>query len=88
MALDLILWDPDDDPIGNVRHCAAHSVTKDEVAEVLDDPIDIDVSRSSRQKIAFGETSAGRHLAVVFEEIDSETVYPITAYDAPRRRHR
>ena len=48
---------------------------------------DEDVSRSSGRPVVFGDTSAGRHLMVVYDEIDTKTVYPITAYDVPRRKH-
>ena len=60
--------------------------TKEEVEEVLENPTDADVSRSSGRPVVFGETSTGRHLMVVYEEIDPDTVYPVTAYDVPRRR--
>jgi len=36
--------------------------------------------------VVFGDTSTGRHLMVVYEEIDADTVYPVTAYDVPRRQ--
>lgn len=31
MRFDSIIWDLDDDPDGNVQHCAQHGVTKEEV---------------------------------------------------------
>ena len=71
----------DDDPDGNVQHIAEHDVTKEEVEEVLDDPDGTNQSRSSGRPIAFGETGAGRWIAVVYEEIDSDAVYPVTAYE-------
>lgn len=80
-----IWWDLDDDPDGNVQHCAEHGVTKDEVGEVLQNPTDTDDSYSSGRPVAFGDTSAGRHLMVVYEEIDADTVYPVTVYEVPRR---
>ena len=80
-----ILWDSDDDPRGNVQHIANHDVTKDEVEEVLQNPRDLDTSRSSGRPVVFGDTGSGRHLIVVYEMIDGATVYPITAYDVPRR---
>jgi uncharacterized DUF497 family protein len=86
MAYTSILWDLDDDPDGNVQHCADHGVTKEEVEEVLQNATDTDVSRSSGRPVVFGDTSTGRHLMVVFEEIDADTAYPITAYDVPRRQ--
>lgn len=54
---------------------------KEEVEEVLEAAEDADVSRSSGRPVVFGATSTGRHLIVVYEEVDSDTVYPITAYD-------
>ena len=75
-----ILWDLDADPHGNVQHIAQHGLTKDEVADVLDDPEGEDVSRSSRQPIVFGRTRHGDRIAVVYEQVDKNTVYPITAF--------
>jgi uncharacterized DUF497 family protein len=86
MRFTSIIWDLDDDPGGNVQHCAEHGVTKEEVEEVFENATDEDVSRSSGRPVVFGETSTGRHLMVVYEEIDADTVYPLTAYDVPRRR--
>ena len=80
-----IIWDLDDDPQGNVHHIARHGVTKEEVEEVLLHSTDMDTSRSSGRPVVFGDTSTGRHLFVVYELIDAETAYPITAYDVPRR---
>ena len=88
MPIDTILWDLDDDPEGNVQHCAEHGVTKDEVEEVLQNAEDSDISRSSGRPVVFGDTSTGRHLMVVYEEVEPDMVYPITAYDVPTRRRR
>ena len=85
MPFDSILWDLDDDPDGNVQHCADHGVTKEEVEEVLESATDFDVSRSSGRPVVFGDTNEGRHLMVVYDEIDARTVYPVTAYEVPRR---
>jgi len=85
MPYDSILWDLDDDPDGNVQHCAEHGVTKEEVEDVFQSAADADVSRSSGLPVIFGDTRAGRHLMVVYEQIDADTVYPLTAYDVPRR---
>jgi uncharacterized DUF497 family protein len=68
-----------------VRHCSEHGVTKEEFEEALQNATDEDVSRSSGRPVAFGDTHAGRHLMLVYEEIDADTIYPITAYDVPRR---
>jgi uncharacterized DUF497 family protein len=86
MPYNSIIWDLDDDPEGNVQHCDEHGVSKEEVEEVFQSATDEDVSRSSGRPVIFGDTDAGRHLIVIFEEIDDDTVYPITAYDVPKRQ--
>jgi uncharacterized DUF497 family protein len=85
MPYTTIIWDMDDDPEGNVQHCAEHDVTKEEVEEVLQHPTDVDVSRSSGRPVVFGDTSTGRHLMVVYEIMEPDVVYPITAYEVSRR---
>ena len=86
MPFDAIIWDLDDDPDGNVQHCADHGVTKEEVEDVFQNPTDVDVSRSTGRPVVFGDTRAGRHLMVVYKLIDADTVYPVTAYEVPRRQ--
>ena len=76
-----VIWDLDDDPEGNVQHIAEHGVTKAEVLEVLARPETREESRSSGRPVAIGATSTGRTILVVYDEIDEETVYPVTAYD-------
>lgn len=88
MTFEAILWDLDDDPNGNVFHCAEHGVAKDEVEEVFENPTDADVSRSTGRPVVFGSTCRGRHLLVAYERIDESTVYPFTAYEVPRRQER
>jgi hypothetical protein len=56
------------------------------VEEVFQNATDADISRSSGRPVVFGDTSAGRHVMVVYEEIDADTVYPVTAFDVPRRQ--
>jgi uncharacterized DUF497 family protein len=87
-----ILWDLEDEPDGNVQHIAEPGVSMEEVEEVLDDPdnsTEVDKSRPDRS-VTFGETTAGRYLAVVWETAldDPLTIYPVTAYDAPRPRRK
>ncbi len=85
MAYASIIWDLEDDPQGNVQHCAEHGVMQDEVEEIFQNATDADISRSTGRPVVFGDTIAGRHLMVVYEEVDAETVYPITAYEVPKR---
>jgi uncharacterized DUF497 family protein len=86
MSFEFIIWDLHDDPDGNVRHCDEHGVTKEEVEEIFENPIDEDTSHSSGRPVIFGDTTAGRHLMVVYEQIDPDTVYPVTAYEVLRRQ--
>lgn len=76
-----LIWDLDDDPQGNVQHITEHGITKAEVVEVLGSPVTREESRSSGRPVAIGMTSTGRTVLVVYEEIDEDTVYPVTAYD-------
>ena len=81
-----IIWDLEDDPDGNVQHLRQHDVSMEEAEEVLLNPQSSRaVSRSSGLPTAFGWTSTGRHLAVVYEIVDNDplTLRPVTAYDVP-----
>jgi uncharacterized DUF497 family protein len=76
-----VLWDLDEDPEGNVQHIAEHGITKAEVVEVLDRPETEETSRSSDRPVAIGTTSTGRTILVVYDEIDEDTLYPVTAFE-------
>ena len=73
------IWN--EEPGGNVAHIAEHGLTPEDVEEVMFNPVDRDVSRSSGLPIVFGFTPDGRYILVVYERIDDVTVYPVTAYD-------
>jgi uncharacterized DUF497 family protein len=81
VAFFRVIWDLDDDPRGNVRHIAEHGITKAEVLEVLNRPVTYATSRSSGRPVAIGTTMAGRTILVVYEGVDDDTAYPITAYE-------
>jgi uncharacterized DUF497 family protein len=74
-----VIWT--EGPDGNIAHLAEHDVSPEEAEQVLREPIKMTVSRTSGRSISIGFTESGRHLAVVYEDIDDMTVYPITAYD-------
>ncbi|MGV2332959.1 MAG UNVERIFIED_CONTAM: hypothetical protein LVR18_02120 [Planctomycetaceae bacterium] len=81
MPIQSILWDLDDDPNGNVQHCAQHGVTKTDVEEVLQNAEDTDFSRTTGSPVVFGDTNNGRHLMVVYEKVDvprSTRLQPMT----------
>ena len=75
-----ILWDADDDSNGNVQHIADNCLTKDDVQWVLEHPERQAKSRSSGRPMLFGHTQTDEYIAVVYEEIDDDTVRPVTAY--------
>jgi uncharacterized DUF497 family protein len=82
---DLITWDEEDDPRGNVQHIAANGLTIEEVEHVLHDhanrPI---VSRSTGRPAVLGATATGKDILVVYEVLETEPVIvirPITAYE-------
>jgi hypothetical protein len=65
----------------NEAHLLANKVSRHEAEYVIRNPIGHDVSESSERPIVFGYTLTGRKIAVVYEVVDTITVYPITAYD-------
>lgn len=71
-------WDEED---GNVAHICEHGLTPEDVEHVIENPIGYDRSRSSDRPIVFGYAPDGRKIAVVYEELDETTLYPITAYE-------
>lgn len=82
------IWDLEDDPEGNYWHICVegHGVTREEVEEVVTENYDTATrSRSSGQPEAFGWTSTGKYITVVFELVSGNplTVYPLTAYEVP-----
>lgn len=41
------------------------------------------VSRTSDLPCVFGYTPGGEHVIVIFEELEYDTIYPVTAYEVP-----
>jgi len=81
-----VWWDLDDEPDGNVEHIAQHGLTKEEVEDVLGNPSNpTDQSQSSGRPATFGWTSTGKHIIVIWEEVEADplTAYPVTAYEVP-----
>jgi uncharacterized DUF497 family protein len=73
-----VFWDLE--PGGNADHVADHGLDIDEVEHVLKNPTEYSTSRRSGRPMIFGYTPAGEYIAVVYEELDEETVYPLTAF--------
>jgi uncharacterized DUF497 family protein len=78
-----IIWDLDDDEEGNVLHIAEHGLEKDDVAYIFDHPIGIGTSDSSKRPMIFGYAPDGRYITVIYEQIDEDTVCPVTAFEVP-----
>jgi hypothetical protein len=76
-----VLWDYTAG--GNVEHVEEHDLTTDEVECVLENPETTGISRSSDRPCGFGRIPDGRYIVVVYEELDDDTVIPVTAYEVP-----
>ena len=81
-----IVWDLDDDDEGNVQHIAEHGIEKDDVAHVIDCPVGLGTSDSSKRPMVFGYTIDDRYIVVIYEQIDENTIYPVTAFEVPEPR--
>ncbi len=76
-----IIWN--EEPGGNLEHIEEHGLTIDEVEHVLAGYEREEISRSSGLPCVFGYTRAGAYIIVVYEQIDADTIYPVTAYQVP-----
>lgn len=76
MPFFIFQWTPDAE-----RHIGEHGITAEEFQEVVMQPRQTGISRSSGMPIAIGETSAGKTLVCVYEVLDETTVLPVTAYE-------
>ena len=76
-----VVWDPT--PGGNVEHVEEHDLTTDDVDHVLGNAEAASISHSSGRPCVFGHVADGRYIVVVYEEVDDDTVLPVTAYQVP-----
>ena len=79
MAWTQVVWDPT--PNGNVEHVEEHDLTTEEVEHVLENFVSSSFSKSSGSPCVFGYTPDGRYIIVIYEELDEDTVVPVTAYE-------
>jgi len=68
-------------PGGNVEHVAEHDLMPEEVDHVLRNPHRHDTSHASGLPALFGWVPDRRYIIVIYDEIDSDTVMPFTAYE-------
>ncbi len=76
-----VIWDDDDQADGNVQHIAQHGLTIEDVEYVLENPTEEGISGSTGRPCCFGYTPSGEYIIAVYEQVDDETIYPITAYE-------
>jgi uncharacterized DUF497 family protein len=76
-----IIWN--DEPGENVDHIAEHGLLPEDVEYVLGNHEARAESRSSDRPCVFGYTEDGRYIIVVYDQIDEETIYPVTAFEVP-----
>ena len=69
-----------------IDHIAEHGISQEHFEEVICHPQRKGFSQSSKLPAAWGYTSDGRYLIVVYEEVDEVTILPITAYEVPEPR--
>lgn len=83
------------DPETGLPHIYEHEVDEEEVRDILRRPDDVQPS-DRKSKIAFGQTSSGRYLCVVYlRDPEPHSFFVVTAYElsgndkkAFRRRRR
>jgi uncharacterized DUF497 family protein len=76
-----IIWN--EEPGGNIEHIEEHGLTIEDVEHVLANPESEGISRSTGSPCTFGYAPDGTFIIVVYEQIDDDTIYPITAYEVP-----
>jgi uncharacterized DUF497 family protein len=74
-----IIWNYEPDE--NVAHIEEHGLTVEDVEFVLENYESAGESRSSQRPCVFGYTPEGVYVIVVYDQIDDNTVYPVTAYE-------
>jgi uncharacterized DUF497 family protein len=78
-----VIWDDEENPDGNVQHIAQHGLTIEDVEYVLESATEEVDSRSSDRQCCFGYTPSGDYIIVVYEKVNDDSIYPVTAYEVP-----
>ena len=74
-----IIWDST--PGGNVEHVEEHGLEPEEVDHVLSNHESVGTSDSSGRPCIFGYTPDGTYIIVVYEEVEDDAIYPVTAFE-------
>jgi uncharacterized DUF497 family protein len=80
-----VIWDEDSNPDGIVQHIAEHGLTVEDVEFVIQNPADEGRSRSTDRACCFGYSPSGDYIIVAYDQMDGDTIYPVTAYVVPER---
>ena len=76
-----VFWD--DLPGGNAEYVAQRGVTKEEFEEILaDERIPTEFSHSTGRLTKAGETTSGKYVRIVWEEVEDDPVIiiPVTVF--------
>jgi uncharacterized DUF497 family protein len=76
-----VFWN--DEEGGNTEHVLEHGFSKEDVEHVIENPESESRSESSGHPCCFGYTPDGEYIIVIYEELDEDTIYPVTAYVVP-----
>jgi uncharacterized DUF497 family protein len=76
----VIIWDMSGDEGGNVQHIAEHGLSPADVEQVFRSLEEETISESSGRPAVIGWTDAGDLVFVAYDQIDVDTIYPVTAY--------
>ena len=63
-----------------IQHIAEHGISQSDFEFVVCNPLSKGLSRSTGLPVAWGHTKDGRYIMVVYEQLDSLTVLPVTAF--------
>jgi len=75
MPFYFFVWTPE-----RLEKIEQHGVEQNDFEDIVQNPQRLEKSRSSDRLIAFGYSHDGRWLACVFENLEDDTILPITAY--------
>lgn len=66
-----------------IEHLTEHGISQDDFEQVTCNPVSKGLSRSSGLPAVWGYTDDGRYVIAIYEEIDADTILPVTAYEVP-----
>jgi hypothetical protein len=58
-------------------------LTVDDVEYVIENSTEEGTSRSTDRPCCFGYTRGGDYIIVIYERIEEDTIYPVTAFEVP-----